>query len=121
MLDAAPETGRRFAVRTAHPPLAQARRAPHLPGSWERAMDMLIWIALIAAALFALDQLFLWMERRGWLYWRKKKRTGAGGGFLLGPDIFDPGKRYLEEAREERVIGEEEDGDDDGQRKDRVS
>ncbi len=86
-------------------------------------MDILIGIAIVATGLFAVDQLFLWMERRGWLYWRKKKRTSAGGGFLLGPDVFDPGKRYLEEAREEHIIAEEDDGDDDGHRKttDRVT
>jgi len=86
-------------------------------------MEFLGWIAVIVAALVALDQLFLWMERKGWVYWRKKKRGSAGGGFLLGPDVFDPGKRYLEEAREEHVIAEEDNGDDDGRRKadDRVT
>lgn len=86
-------------------------------------MEIVIWVAAIAAALFGLDRLFLWMERKGWVYWRKKKPGSAGSGFLLGPDVFDPGKRYLEEAREEHVIAEEDDGDDDGRRKgaDRVS
>jgi hypothetical protein len=86
-------------------------------------MDILFWIAGIGVALFALDRLMLWMEARGWIYWRKVKRKGAGGGFLLGPDIFDPGKRYLEEAREEQVQEDEEDGDDDGKREagDRVT
>lgn len=86
-------------------------------------MDVLFWIAGLALALFALDRFFLWMEARGWIYWRKVKRNGAGGGFLLGPDIFDPGKRYLEEAREEQAQEDEEDGDDDGKRKagDRVT
>jgi hypothetical protein len=79
-------------------------------------LDAALWIAAIVAALFALDRLLLAMEARGWIYWRKVKRTGAGGGYLLGPDIFDPGKRYLEEAREEHVLEDEEDGDDDDKR-----
>jgi hypothetical protein len=79
-------------------------------------LDAALWIAAIVAALFALDRLLLAMEARGWIYWRKVKRTGAGGGYLLGPDIFDPGKRYLEEAREEHVLEDEENGDDDDKR-----
>ncbi len=86
-------------------------------------MDILLWITGILVALFALDRLMLWMEARGWIYWRKVKRKGAGGGYLLGPDVFDPGKRYLEEAREEQTQEDEEDGDDDSKRKrgDRVT
>ena len=80
-------------------------------------MDIAILIVATVVALFALDRVLLWMEAHGWIYWRKVKRKGAGGGFLLGPDIFDPGKRYLEEAREEHVVEEEEDGDDDAKRK----
>jgi hypothetical protein len=86
-------------------------------------LDLALWAIGILVALFALDRLMLWMEARGWIYWRKVQRKGAGGDFLLGPDIFDPGKRYLEEAREEQVQEDEEDGDDDGKRKarDRVT
>ena len=80
-------------------------------------MDIVIWIAGIGVALFALDRLLLWAEARGWIYWRKVKSKSAGGGFLLGPDVFDPGTRHLEEAREEHVIEDEENGDDDGSEK----
>jgi hypothetical protein len=79
-------------------------------------LDAALWIAALVAALFALDRLLLAMEARGWIYWRKVKRKGAGGGYLLGPDIFDPGKRYLEESREEHVLEDEENGDDDDRR-----
>lgn len=85
--------------------------------------EIVFWIAGGAVALFVLDRLFLWMEARGWIYWRRIKRKGSGGGYLLGPDVFDPGKRHLEDAREERAVEEQEDGDDDGRRKksDRVT
>lgn len=79
-------------------------------------MDIVIWVAGIGAALFALDRLLLWAEARGWIYWRKVKSKSSGG-FLLGPDVFDPGTRHLEDAREEYVIEDEENGDDDAKRK----
>lgn len=82
-------------------------------------MEAAVWIIGgigCIAALFALDRLLLWMEARGWIYWRKVKSKSSGG-FLLGPDVFDPGTRHLEEAREEHVMEDEEDGDDDSKRK----
>lgn len=36
--------------------------------------DIALWIIGIVVALFGLDRLFLWMEARGWLYWRRVKR-----------------------------------------------
>ncbi|MEP7210800.1 MAG: hypothetical protein ABI740_08180 [Alphaproteobacteria bacterium] len=88
-------------------------------------MGIVVWIAGIAVALFVLDRLFLWFESKGWLYWRKVKRKGAGGGGLIGfSGMFEPGARHLAEAREEKTIEEDEDdGDDDGDRTpdDRVS
>jgi hypothetical protein len=86
-------------------------------------MDIALLVVLGAAALFALDRLFLWMERRGWVYWRKSKRRGGGGDVLTGFGFMDPGTQHLDEARREHVIAEKDDGDDDGQRKksDRVT
>ena len=40
-------------------------------------------VALIAVGVFALDQLGLWLERRGWLYWRKKRGSASGVGNAL--------------------------------------
>ncbi len=69
-------------------------------------------------ALFALDRLFLWMEARGWLYWRKvKRKASAGGTFMSVGGIFDPGVRHLTEAQEQQAQEDEEDGDDDDKRK----
>lgn len=68
-------------------------------------------------ALFALDRLFLWMEARGWIYWRKVKSKSSAGDALTGFGFNDPGTRHLEEARREHVLEDEEDGDDDGRRK----
>jgi hypothetical protein len=87
-------------------------------------MQVAIWIVGIAVALFALDRLGLWAESKGWIYWRKVKRKGSGGGGLIGlSGLFDPGAQHLAEAREEHQQEDEDDGDDDGKREpdDRVS
>ena len=46
-------------------------------------MHLLVTAVAAIAALAAVDQLFLWMERRGWIYWRHRKRDPRGA--LLGP------------------------------------
>ena len=87
-------------------------------------LEIVLWILVAAAALILLDQLFLWMEAKGWIYYRKVKRKGSTSGILTGGDVFDPGIRHLENAIEQRVVEEDEDdGDDDGKPKasDRVS
>ena len=58
-------------------------------------LDIALRIADLAIALLSLDRLLLWMEARGWIYWRKvKSKSGAG-------DVLD----------------DEDQGDDDRQRK----
>ena len=57
--------------------------------------------AVIAiAALAAVDQLFLWMERRGWIYWRRRKPAPRGA--VLGPidNVFNPAREYVVEQQE---------------------
>jgi hypothetical protein len=41
-------------------------------------MTGLIWIIVSLAAIVAIDQLLLWAERRGWVYWRKTKGRRGG-------------------------------------------
>ena len=52
------------------------------------------------AALAAVDQLLLWMERRGWIYWRRSKRDPRGA--LLGPidNFFNPAHEHVVEQQE---------------------
>jgi len=83
-------------------------------------LEIALWILVGVAALIGLDQLGLWMERKGWLYYRNVKRKGGASmaDVLLGGNVFDPGAHHMHEARDERA-GEvdEDDGDDDGKRK----
>ncbi len=80
-------------------------------------LDIALGIAGGAIALLAIDRLFLWMETRGWIYWRKVKPKSSGGDVLTGFGFTDPGTRHLEEVRREHVTEDEDDGDDDGQGK----
>jgi hypothetical protein len=95
-------------------------------------MQIAVWVVGVAVALFALDRLFLWMEAKGWVYWRKKERPGGAGltgmrlaftaaALALAAPAYalfaDPGTRHLREASEERAVEDEDDGDDDDKRK----
>jgi hypothetical protein len=80
-------------------------------------LEIFLWILVGVAALIGLDQFFLWMEAKGWLYYRKVKRKGGWSDVFLGGNVFDPGAHNLQEARQEHVNEDEDDGDDDGKRK----
>ena len=80
-------------------------------------LEIALWIAGLAAGLFLLDRLFLWMETKGWIYYRKVKSKSSAADVLIGSDFLNPGARYLQEAREERAGEEDEDdGDDEAKR-----
>jgi len=81
-------------------------------------LDIALWVIAGVIALFALDRVLLWIEGRGWIYWRKVKSKSGAGDVLTGFGFSDPGTRDLEEARRENVVEDEDDGDDDGHRKD---
>jgi hypothetical protein len=76
------------------------------------------WIVIAVVGLFVLDRLLLWMEARGWIYWRKVKRKGSGGADILDAISFtEPGAHHAVEARQERPGEEDEaDGDADDKR-----
>ena len=73
-------------------------------------MPLWLKILLIAVAvllgLFALDRLGLWMETRGWVYWRKLKPKGGGlaAGLRAFHELVEPQVRHVVEDREERMI-----------------
>ena len=63
-------------------------------------MHLLVTAVAAIAALAAVDQLFLWMERRSWIYWRRRKRDPRDA--LLGPidNIFNPAHEHAVEQQE---------------------
>jgi len=87
-------------------------------------LEIFLWICVAVAGLLLLDRLFLWMEERGWLYYRKKKGTSSAADIFMGSNVFDPGSQHGIEARQDQAGEQDEnDGDDDGKRKmtDRLS
>ena len=63
--------------------LAAASAATQPDGGWPAKVALAL-LGLIAAA-FLLDRLGLWMEKRGWIYWRKKKRDTAAAAAAQWP------------------------------------
>ena len=63
-------------------------------------MRLLVAAVAVIAALAAVDQLFLWMERRGWIYWRRRKHDPRGA--LLGPidNVFNPAHEHVTQQQE---------------------
>lgn len=64
--------------------------------------SVVTWVALLmvlVAGACALDRLGLWMERRGWVYYRKKRGSVPLGRAVLETQaLMDPSKRYVLEA-----------------------
>src|SRR5678816_3188855 len=68
---------------------------------------------IVAAAVIVLvfvDQLALWMQRRGWIRWRKPSPPTTGGGGMSGlltefQQLVEPQVRHVIEDREERRLG----------------
>ncbi|OMG18397.1 hypothetical protein CYJ18_04610 [Actinomyces naeslundii] len=57
-------------------------------------MRLLVAVLVLMAALAAVDQLFLWLERLGWIYWRRRKPDPRGA--VLGPidNVFNPAHEH---------------------------
>lgn len=67
-------------------------------------MEFLKTPLLILVVLFLIDQLALWMERKGWLYWRHRKRNPSGGvGNALQElnSLMNSSNRHVVEAKKE--------------------
>src|SRR5262245_57595973 len=61
-------------------------------------------IALIVIAI-AIDRALLWMERRGWIYYRTLEpriKDGARGVLGMFQEIVQPDVRHVKEDREQR-------------------
>lgn len=69
---------------------------------------------IVVVALFLMDRLGLWMERKGWLYYRYKKPSGGGGlGNVLQEfnTILNPSVRHIQEVKQKDSKQRDDQGD----------
>ena len=72
-----------------------------------------LWIIAIAIVLVALDRALLWMERNGWINYRRRglSRSGAAYHGLILESIFNPGAEKLLEVKYTQEQEQDESGD----------
>ena len=72
-----------------------------------------MYVLLGVLSLWALHHLGLWLERRGWLFYRDRKPSSSavGNAFLNIESFVRPGARHEAEAHQEEVVREDESGD----------
>jgi hypothetical protein len=72
----------------------------------------ILWIVGTVVGLFVLDRALLWMESRGWIYYRRT-RPGRGAAtyhLLEWNAVLDPTMRQVQEERIRERREEEESG-----------
>ena len=75
-------------------------------------METFLWTLGVMTGLLVLDRLLLWIEARGWIYYRKNKPgRGASTYHLLEWNAaFDPTMRQVQEERIKEKREEERSG-----------
>jgi hypothetical protein len=75
-------------------------------------------LAALAVAIYALDRLGLWLEARGWIYYRTRRGSVPLGRAVMETQaLLDPSKRHVLEAQ--RTRPEEADSTDPPRQYDR--
>lgn len=77
-------------------------------------MYMTLCVLLIISTLFLFDQLGVWLERKGWLYYRKRKpQYGMTGNTLQELNaILAPSNRHVIEVKKTEVVKKKHEADD---------
>ena len=78
-------------------------------------MDLKIIIG-IGVGILLFDRIGLWMEAKGWIYWRKKKSSGGGLGnaFQEMNAFLKPGTRHIIEIKKSDSKQSDNKKDDEG-------
>jgi hypothetical protein len=78
----------------------------------------LLWGLVIvggAAAVHGLHRLCLWLEQRGWLYYKHKKSAGSAAGSLVAlQQALEPQTRHVFQIKEEKRHHAEEEAPGEG-------
>jgi hypothetical protein len=68
------------------------------------------------AALYGLHRLGLWLEQRGWLYYRHRKSGGSAAGcFIALQEFIEPPVRHVRQIKEEKRRPAEEEAGGQGE------
>jgi hypothetical protein len=74
---------------------------------------VLLWSLLIVgglAALYGFHRLCLWLEKRGWLYYKHKKPTSSpASSFVALQQFLEPPTQHVHQVKEEKRHQAEED------------
>jgi hypothetical protein len=75
-------------------------------------MTIAAWLLAALSVIVALDRLGLWMESRGWIYYRTKRGSiTLGTAALEVQALLDPGKQHALEAMKGEASEDDESGD----------
>jgi len=74
---------------------------------------LLAGLILIAGLIFMLDRLLLYMERRGWIYYRKKKPSSSAlsSACLEIQQMLEPSKKHVVQIKKDEKRTQHEGGD----------
>ena len=79
-------------------------------------LKVTLLLIAVPVALFCLDRLMLRMERRGWIYWRKRPPGSASPGRAVLNEfqqLVEPEIRHVQEhERQQRAMIDDESDDD---------
>jgi hypothetical protein len=76
-------------------------------------LRLVLWGVGVLAFVVVLDRLLLWMERRGWVYYRRTRSRGGGALYHMLDihRIYDPGIEHVKEITYAEEQREDESGD----------
>ena len=78
---------------------------------WQWLVGALIVLGLFSA-LFWLNRFCLWLEDRGWLYYRRKKPgSSAASAWVAMQQFIEPGVKHVVQIKQERRSEEDEEAD----------
>jgi hypothetical protein len=76
-------------------------------------MKWFVVVCAVAVVLYALHRTALWLESRGWLYYKNRTPSSSalGNAFLEVQTIVDPGKRHQLEIQRQDAVEQDESGE----------
>jgi hypothetical protein len=75
-------------------------------------MEYLKIVCAVFVGIFIIDRVGLWLESKGWIYWRKRKSSGGvGNAFQELNAFFHPSARHTIELKQKYSKQRDEQGD----------